>query len=260
MSLYPYQLSEIPEYFAQLYQDLEDFIIADISRRIAKVGTITDTAKWQLERAKEFGMAEETLKKKIKETLKISEKDIEKLFKQAALTSIEQDNVLYEQAGLTPMHFSQSEDLQQYLEAAIKQTKGEFKNISRSLGFVTKGLYGNVRNDKLSQAYIKTLDFVQLQVSSGVVDTMTAIRGAIKKLCDSGVRVIDYESGWHNRVDVAIRRATLTGVNQMAIKMTEHMHDRIIPKGQDKYVEVTAHAGARPDHAVWQGKVYKWNK
>lgn len=255
MSLKPYQLSEIPINLVNIYQDLEDWIIEDVSRRIAKVGKITDTAEWQLIRAQEFGMAQETLKKKIKDTTKLTNAEIDKLFKEAMLTSIEQDNVLYEQAKLTPMHYNQSEELKEYLKAAVKQTKGELKNISRTLGFVnTRG--GKKINEKLSQAYINTMDFVQMQVSSGVCDYNTAIRNAVKNLAKSGIRTIDYSTGWHNRVDVAVRRATLTGVNQMAIQQTTFMHNRIVPENE-QYVEVTAHAGARPEHAKWQGKVYK---
>lgn len=255
MALKPYQLSEIPQNIVDIYQELEDFIIYDICRRIAKAGKITDTSKSQFQSAEEWGMAEITLKKKIKETLNLSNKAIDKIFKEAMLTSIEQDNVLYEQAKLTPMHYNQSEELKEYLKAAVKQTKGELKNISRTLGFVnTRG--GKKINEKLSQAYINTMDFVQMQVSSGVCDYNTAIRNAVKKLAQSGVRTIDYSTGWYNRIDVAVRRATLTGVNQMAQKQTEFMHNEIVPENE-QYVEVTAHAGARPEHAKWQGKVYK---
>lgn len=256
MALKPYQLSKIPDNLVNIYQDLEDWIIDDVCRRIAKAGAITDTAKWQLERAKEFGMAQETLKKKIKETLKLSNKAIDKIFKEAMLTSIEQDNVLYEQAKLTPMHYTDSEELQNYLIAAVKQTKGELRNISGSLGFCVKGVNGKVKNKRLTAIYQDTLDFVQMQVSSGVADYNTAVRGAIKKLSQSGIRVINYETGWHNRVDVAVRRATLTGVNQMSRQMTDYMHDNMIPRNE-QYVETTAHSGARPSHAQWQGQVFK---
>ena len=256
MALKPYQLSKIPDNIVNIYRDLEDWIIEDISRRIAKAGTITDTATWQIERAKEFGMAQETLKKKIKETLKLSDKEIDKLFKDSAIKSIEQDNVLYEQAGLTPMHYEESEVLRNYLIGAIKQTKGEFKNISGTLGFCVKGVNGKVLNKSLTKTYINTMDFVQMQVSSGVCDYQTAVRNAVKKLAQSGVRTIDYSTGWHNRVDVAVRRATLTGVNQMSRQMTDYMHDEMIPRNE-QYVETTAHSGARPSHAQWQGQVFK---
>lgn len=255
MALTPEYLAEVPKSLIDTYQKLEDFIIEDIARRIAKAGTITDTAKWQAERANEFGIAMETIKKEIAKINKISYAEVDKLFKDAAITSIENDNVLYEQAKLTPMHYSEIPELEEYLMAAVKQTKGELRNISQSLGFIISTPTG-AKAKKLTSVYQDVLDLVQMQVSSGVIDYNTAVRNAVKDLARSGIRRIDYESGWHNRVDVAVKRATLTGVNQMSQKMTEFTMQKL----GVEYVEVSAHNGARPDHALWQGKVYKWNK
>ena len=255
MALTPEYLSEVPKSLIDTYQKLEDFIIQDIARRIAKAGTITDTAKWQAERANEFGVAMETIKKEIARINKVSYEEVDKLFKDAAITSIENDNVLYEQAKLTPMHYSEIPELEEYLMAAVKQTKGELRNISQSLGFIISTPTG-AKAKKLTAIYQDVLDLVQMQVSSGVIDYNTAVRNAVKDLARSGIRRIDYESGWHNRVDVAVKRATLTGVNQMSRHLTDIYHDEMIDKN-DQYVEVTAHTGARPDHYTWQGKVYK---
>ena len=251
----PEQFDKIPQTIIKLYQELEDFIIEDICRRIAKVGKITDTAEWQIIRAQEWGMAQKTIKKKIASTLNKSEEEIDKLFEDAAILSTNQDNVLYEQAKLTPLHLETTPKFKTYLVAAIKQTKKEFKNISGSLGFVEK--IGNKSlSKKLSQYYIDKLNFVQFQVSSGALDYQTAVRKAVKDLARSGVQHINYETGWHNRVDVAVKRATLTGIHQMSNKMMQYSFNQNVPK-KEQYVEVTAHAGARPDHAEWQGQVFK---
>lgn len=252
--LKPNQLGKIPKGLIETYQALEDFIIEDISRRIAKAG-VTDTAKWQMIRAQEFGMANQTLNKKIAAVLKISEKQVSKIFKDAAIESLDQDNVLYEQAKLTAFHIETSPELKAYMSAAIVQTKGTMKNMCHSLGFVQD--VGNKKIAKsLSKSYISALDLANMQVSSGVLDYQTAVRQAVKKLASSGVNFIDYESGWHNRIDVAVRRAVISGVNQMATQMTNYTMDANIPK-DEQYAEVTAHMGARPSHRDWQGQVYK---
>ena len=254
MALTPKQLDKLPERIIEIYESLEDFIIEDISRRIAKAG-MTDTAKWQYIRAQEFGIANGTIKKKIAETLKISEDELEKLFKNAGTVSLDSDNILYEQAKLTSFHLESSPELKAYVMAAIKQTKKEMKNMCHSLGFVE-----NISNKKvakkLSDSYIKALDLANMQVSSGTLDYQTAVRQAVKKLASSGVNYINYESGWHNRLDVAVRRAVITGANQMSRQMTDYTMDMNIAK-DDQYVEVSAHAGARPSHSDWQGQVYK---
>lgn len=251
--LTPNYLKKVPRRIEKLYQELEDFIIEDIARRINKAATITSTAEWQYIRAQELGIADDVIKKKIAKILKKSDKEIERLFKESAIKSINFDNAIYKNAKLTPMHLNSSPELQRLLESAIKQTKGEFENMTNSLGFCTRGVNGKVKNRKLTKFYQEALDLAQFQVSTGVLDKTTATRQAVKKLSESGVRWINYESGWHNRVDVAVRRAIRTGVNQMAASMTDFQMDEM----GCEYVEVSAHPGARPSHEEWQGEVYK---
>ncbi|HFL3805229.1 TPA: phage minor capsid protein, partial [Clostridioides difficile] len=135
--LTPNELQEIPKYFIGLFQSLEDFIIADIARRIAKVGNITDMAEWQLIRAEEIGIADKVIKRKIAETLGISFETVDKLFEESAIKSIESDSALYEHAKLTPIHLNSSEELKSYVSSAKEQTKGKLKNMTGTLGFCT---------------------------------------------------------------------------------------------------------------------------
>ena len=44
----------------------------------------------------------------------------------------------------------------------------------------------------------------------------------------------------------------MTGVNQLSMRMTDFLADEL----GCEFLEVTAHAGARPSHRVWQGEVY----
>ncbi|HBE9358413.1 TPA: phage minor capsid protein [Clostridioides difficile] len=251
------RLQELSNYFISLYEQLEDFIIGDFSRRVSKAGTVTDMAEWQIIRAELFGMSEKALKKKISSVLNITLKEVDKLFEEIALESISADSALYEYAKLTPLHLSQSEELRDYINAVKEQTKSEFKNITGSLGFCTT-INGIRRNKKLTDAYRQALDLAQLQISSGAVDYKTAIKIAIKTISKEGVKVVKYDTDWVNRLDVAVRRATLTGVSQVSQKINNKVIDDL---GTD-IVEVTAHAGARSvgagikNHKAWQGKWY----
>ncbi|HEL5064424.1 TPA: phage minor capsid protein [Clostridioides difficile] len=251
------KLQEIPKYFVSLFQTLEDFVIADIARRIAKAGNITDMAEWQLIRAEEIGMADKVIKMKIAEILDISFEAVDKLFEENAVKSIESDSALYEHAKLTPLHLNSSEELKNYVSSAKEQTKGKLKNMTGTLGFCTIKK-GKVISKKLTDIYIESLDLAQFQVSTGVLDYKTAVKKAVKRLADSGLRFIDYETGWTNRIDVATRRAVLTGVNQMS----QNINNKVINDLDTDIVEVTAHSGARcegagiKNHKKWQGKWY----
>ncbi len=111
---------------------------------------------------------------------------------------------------------------------------------------------GTISFKPIAKAYQDALDLAQMQVSTGVFDYGTAIRRAVRSLAESGLRFVDYETGRVNHADVAVRRAALTGVSQMTGKISEHNAAEL----ETDIVEVTAHAGARPDHAKWQGGWY----
>ena len=93
-----------------------------------------------------------------------------------------------------------------------------------------------------------------MDIVSGAFDYNTVIRRVVTQLTNSGLRQIDYASGRANRVDVAARRAVMTGITQL----TGHISDFNAEKLGTEYFEIAWHAGARPTHAVWQGKV--WSK
>lgn len=251
MALTPEQLGNIPNGLIALYQELEDFILKDFSRRLIKAGDITDTAKWQALRANEVGVSIESIKKEIERVTDLTNKEIDNLFYNAGIQSLNHDNSIYSKAGLTPLKLEDNPILEEYIKAAINQTKGELFNFTQSLGFADM-VGGKIVYKPISKYYHNALDFAQLQISSGVADYNTAIKTAIKKLSQSGLRYIDFESGWSNRIDVAVRRATLTGANQLSQKITITGMEEL----GCEYVETTAHAGARPSHAEWQGQVF----
>lgn len=120
------------------------------------------------------------------------------------------------------------------------------------MGFSLPSPNGKVTFKPIAKAYQDALDLAQMQVSTGVFDYNTAVRNAVKSLTASGLRFVDYEAGHVNQADVAVRRAVLTGVSQMTGKISEHNAAEL----ETDLVEVTAHAGARHDHAEWQGRWY----
>ena len=249
MALTPEQLKNIPENIVKLYRDLEEFIIDDIARRISKAGEVTATAKWQLERAKDLSM--DNIEKEIERVLGLANEELENTFKQSALTSVQAESKIYKEAINKEIKIKGNTLLEKVLEAAIKQTKGELKNISQSLGFA-QIINGKIVYKDIAKFYQESVDLALMQVNSGVLNSNEAIKQAVKKLADSGLRTIDYENGWSNRVDVAVRRAVVTGSNQMCHKMTELTMKEL----ECEFVETTAHAGARPDHQEWQGQVF----
>lgn len=74
----------------------------------------------------------------------------------------------------------------------------------------------------------------------------------VPKLAASMVETVDYKSGVHTAIDAAMRRHIVTQFNQAR---NDLLMNRCDEYGCD-LVMVSAHFGARPTHAVWQGQAY----
>ena len=248
--LTPEQLAEASARLDGLTEQFEKTVLEDICRRIAKAGTITDTAEWQMIRLKEMGYANDVIEKAIADYTEKSEAEIRQLFFEAGQVSDDFYEKVYSQAGKGFTPLEDNPYMQQYISAGIEQTKGELVNFTQSMGFAVRQADGTTAFLPVAKTYQSALDLAQMQVATGVFDYNTAVRNAVKSLTDSGLQFVDYASGHRNRADVAVRRAVLTGVSQMTGKISEHNSEEL----ETDLVEVTAHAGARPDHAEWQGR------
>lgn len=247
--LTPEQLAAIGDYFLKLFEDYEDAVIRDIARRLSKTGELTETAQLQIMRLMELGESRDEIARLTAELLDLSDKTVAELMQYAAEQSTDFREAVFDRAGTTQQEILGSAQTQRMLEAAISQTQNEMRNITRSVGF--RGRDGVWRS--CAQAYQRALDSATLQVSTGTMSYQQAIRSAVRELADAGMSYVDYASGWVNRADVAARRACLTGVSQLTGELSVQNAKTL----DTDYVEVTAHMGARPEHAVWQGKVYK---
>lgn len=250
--LTPDYLQGAPAELEELFLRLEEDIIADICRRIAKARYLTDSAEHQVLRLRELGAGTEYIKQKISEYSALSDEAVDRLFFDAAQTSDEFYRKAYDKANIGYTPYEYNDFFQQAVTASVNQTKGELRNFTRSMGFSYRGSNGQVRFHGAAEAYRDCLDYAYMQVMTGAVDHNTAIKNATRRLTEGGLQFVDYASGVRCHADVAARRAVLTGLSQMTGKVSEHNAAEL---GTD-IVEVDAHAGARPDHAQWQGKWY----
>ena len=239
---------------ASRYQDLEERIMQDIVRRIMKAGEITSTADWQINRLRILGYCSEDIEQEIKKTLNASYPEMFELYDKVIDREYVRNKDIYEQINAEYIPFDQNGQLKQITEAIIEQSFEDLENVTNSLGFYLD--YGNGQKvlTPLSQVYTKYLDAACYDIVTGAFDYNSVLRRVVTPLTNSGLRQIDYSSGRANRVDVAARRAVMTAVSQITGKISEYNAQKL----GTEYFEVEWHAGARPTHAVWQGRV--WSK
>lgn len=248
----PNEIERISMAFDEPMRTLEMQIMQDIIRRIKINGEITRSADWQLHRLYELGVSKREIKKYIKESLNLNTQEINHLYRDILRKGYERNESLYKYKGKPIIPFEENYGLQLLLSAVSMQTSGELKNISQSLGFAIKQTNGQIKFQPIAEYYQNTLDNAITGIASGVFDYNTVLRRVVNEMTNSGLRTVDYASGWSNRIDVAARRAVMTGMSQLTAKVNE---DNAKELDTDMF-EVTWHSGARPSHQVWQGKWY----
>lgn len=247
------ELEKIPLALQKQMSELEIRIMMDIVRKIKENGFSGAASDWQMTRLQQLGMSGKEIKNWIQETLEAGNEEIEKIFSDEVYREYYGHERAYEINGMQQIPFEENMELQQLIEGTKQQTQDTFKNMTGSMGFAIKDpATGKITYSPLMDFYQSTLDAAMLDIHSGAFSYNTVLAKTISNMTASGLRWIDYDSGWHNRVDVAARRAVMTGFRQIQGKINEQVAAEL---GTDRY-EVTYHVGARPTHQTWQGRVW----
>lgn len=249
----PTEIEALPSAIEQLYRSLQLNIMSDLTERLKANGEeITSAADWQINRLYELGVSKDEIDSLIQNTLDVSDDEIDRIYDEVVKSGYARNEELYTGKGKEYIPYAENEQLQQLVKAVKNQTKSECRNITGSLGFAVRNADNTLSFTPLADFYQRTLDNGLMQIASGAVDYNTVLKKAVKAMTDSGLRTVDYASGWSNRVDVAARRALMTGFNQVVAKVNEDNAEQL----GTEYFEVSYHRGARPTHQVWQGRVY----
>lgn len=257
MNKYPFQpevLDALPEELAELFRALEITLLDEICSRLKLADQLNEVTVQDIRALRSHGIDLKDIEKAVRKTTGISEVKLKKL-----LDDVEERNQKYYTELIDLAHITRPETLVDTAEvAAIRaQTLDTFHNLTASMGFLVDT--GRTMLPP-AKAYQWALDNATMQIQSGAINYNQAIKTAVKQLADSGLKVVDYESGHRDQIDVAARRAVMTGVNQICAKYTEQSAQYL----ETPYFEVSAHAGARDkpgpspwsSHKDWQGKVY----
>lgn len=272
MPRYPFTpsiLDALPEELAELFRGLELTLLDEICSRLKKADGLNAVTVQDIRALRSHGIDLDEIKKAIAETSETSMEKLDSLF-----DDVVERNKKYYTEMIDLAQVTEPETLvdEQDIEAIRMQTKGELKNFTQSMGFVVQR--GNTRVLlKPAQTYQSVLDAAELKVMSGAISYNEAISDAVQELADSGLcvaynkkgelvqNVVKYESGHIDQLDVAARRAIMTGVNQTNQKYREQAMDYL----KTDLVETSAHLGARNtgkgfvNHESWQGKIFRWS-
>lgn len=249
--LTPEYLDHIPDELLELYYKFEESVIRDIARRLAKFDLLNVKSKdvagaaWQMQRLTESGALYDQVLRELAKITGQSETILRNTFQKAGVRAINFDDAVYKAAGLTPTPLNPSPAMNQLMRTMLTLTNGTVRNLTNTTAITAQALFEDAA------------DLAFMQVSTGAFDYNTAIRQAVISIADKGLSTINY-LGKEEKLDVAVRRAVLTGVNQAAMKMQWERAEEM----NCDLVETSAHIGARNkgtgpmNHESWQGRVF----
>lgn len=221
-----------------IYNNLELQIIEEIATRIANFGYANMVVLNDLRIAQEMGYLYEDIVKLVAKYNNTTLEKVNKIFYAAGEKSLKFDDKIYKEAGLQPLPLQQSESIKQVMNAAIVRTAGNLQNLCKTTASTAQTQFYN----SINMAY--------MEVSTGVKSYTQAIIDTISNISSQGA-VIIYPSGAKRSLESAVRTNIVTAINQNCGKLQELRADEM---GWD-LMEITAHSGARPEHAHWQGKI-----
>lgn len=237
--LTPEYLNSCTDYLLGMYDQLQTEICCDIARKLVKTGRLTDSAWMQAKRVQQSGKLMEDVISYVASIANLSEAEVKRMFNEAGLKNIEYDSAPLRNAGID-VDLKLSPAMQQVLKANIQKTNGDIRNLTMTTSVAAQ------------TQYMDAVNMAHMKVVSGGFSYSRAIADAIRSAAVQGNSVL-YRTGACSKLDVAVRRAVLTSVNQTAGKITEQYASDM----GAEYYETSAHSGARPSHAVWQGRVFK---
>ena len=254
------QTEAVAERIVQVLRALELEVMLDICRRLKLAGEITRTADYQLWRLSQISAFKGNYEKMIKNVLNLTDKELKKLYEDVIAKGYARDEAIYQAANVPFTPFEENIALQQLISAVQEQTHDAIANITQTTGFIDLQRNTEV---SLTQYFQNVLDKTHLEISTGTMSYDQAISKAVNDMVMSGMRSdhngdlwIKYDNPgkkpWRNRVDVATRRAVMTGITQVTGKISDQNAEKL----HTEWFEVSAHSTARPTHMIWQGKVY----
>lgn len=236
MALTPSYLQKCTDGIEGEYQKLVTEILVDMAQRIAHAGSMTSTTEYLNAKLRELSLQQEYINRALAKVLNTSESEVEKLMNESTYKSTRDTITQLEKHGYDTSGLS----FGRQIEKSTNIAKNELSNLTRTTGQLATAQMMNLYD----QAY--------LQVASGAYSYDQAVTNAIRKLAKEGLGEVTYPTGAKRSVEAAVRVAVRTSVAQNALKCEEDMLDDM----DINLVEVSSHLGARPSHAVWQGKIY----
>lgn len=238
--------------FDKRYQDYNTKVLEELGNVIKQFKDLTPSQAYSLAQQLKYNTTIKDLLDELSKISGLSVKDLKAILEKVAKENIGFADVYYKARGLETPIYSENKALQRLVSSVYSISGAEFKNIAKSTGFKLLGDNGEPLLLDIDKTYKEVIDRCVVAISQGKETYQQSMRNTLKQLSSSGVRKIEYESGYSRRLDTSIRQNILDSMRQVSNESQQLFGKEFDSDG----VEVSVHEMPAPDHALVQGRQF----
>lgn len=237
-------LEKLGELISQRIESLNTYMLKQLGEQIAYIGSLTPSQAMALLQSIKYGNDLQKITKELARITKLTEKDIYDIFDEVAQLSETYSIPYYEYKKIKHIPYKQNIILQRQVKALASVMNDEFKNMLNTSAFMTLNSRGERVLTPIGEIYQNITEQAVLSVNQGREAYTEAIRKATSQLAKQGIQQVDYSSGYHRRLDSAVRMNVLEGIKRLNQTMLNQFGEEFGADG----VEVSHHINSAPDH------------
>lgn len=248
-------IEKLSERLIKRLDGANEYILEKIGESIKKIGTLSYSKARELEYILKYGGDYEKIIKKLAEVTELNVKDIKKIFEEVAKKNQQFAKGFYDYRGAKFIPYDENTSLKNYVDALANITQNNYLNIANTsgIGYVIKDNNGNQIFRQITDLYQEVIDKAILNVSMGKTTFDTEMYNLMKQIGSSGLRQIEYKSGYVRRLDSAVRMNMMGALRDLSINLQQRFGEEFDADG----VEISVHTKPAPDHALVQGRQFK---
>lgn len=252
-----------------MYENIEDLMVERIVRRqeianekilkeigkvLGEIGELTPSTVNTIKQQLKYGESLDKIVKILSETSNINQEEIYKILEKSATETLNEAKKYYKARNIDYIPYSKNKPLQNLVKEIAITTLETYKNISNTTGLTFLNAKGKKVTKGIKTAYYEIVDEAINNVAMGKETFFEALEHQIKTIGENGVQSISYDkTGYHRRIDSALRMNLQDGLNQLSIAQQEMIGKEINNDGW----ELTVHEKPAKDHVDIQGHIFE---
>ena len=238
--------------FDKRFENYNTKVLEELGNVIKQFKDLTPSQAYSLGQQLKYNTTVKNLLNELSKISGLSVKGLKAILEKVARENIGFADIYYKSRGLETPIYNENKALQRLVSSVYKLSGEEFKNIAKSTGFRLLGDNGEPLLLDIDETYKYVVDKCVVAISQGKETYQQSMRSTLKQLSDSGVRKIDYESGYSRRLDSSVRMNILDSIRQVSNESQKLFGEEFDSDG----VEVSVHQNPAPDHQMVQGRQF----